>query len=251
MPNPKSKVKRRTKTVIPIGSGISYYSAPTREQILENHYRNLIGDLSYEEARKRAYENHASGSRVADAIRGNKDLGFSWAELDPINYSLNSIYFGQGPKFSIFDHVDESPYGHGLYEEHLKKFRDDSVKRQMVEFANDLNIGEVRKTNDSRYTQIGKFNDPNRGTYVSRYGEYHRPDIERIDPEGRLGTPVKLYDRVYLDDYYGINSGADPGEWYGGWLPQLTYTAKRGTAQKRRKKALGGSLRFTPGISKR
>lgn len=36
-----------------------------------------------------------------------------------------------------------------------------------------------------------------------------------------LGTPLYFYDRVHLDDYYGVDSSARPGTYYGGYLPEI------------------------------
>lgn len=36
-----------------------------------------------------------------------------------------------------------------------------------------------------------------------------------------LGNPLYFYDRVHLDDYYGVDSSARPGTYYGGYLPEI------------------------------
>lgn len=36
-----------------------------------------------------------------------------------------------------------------------------------------------------------------------------------------LGKPLYFYDRVHLDDYYGVDSSARPGTYYGGYLPEI------------------------------
>lgn len=41
-----------------------------------------------------------------------------------------------------------------------------------------------------------------------------------------IGKPIHFYDRIYLDDYYGVDSKPqNPDEYYGGYLPPATVTA--------------------------
>lgn len=49
-----------------------------------------------------------------------------------------------------------------------------------------------------------------------------------------VGKPVPMYDRIYLDDYYGVNSMPQKDEYYGGYIPEVTVTPK---------KSIGGKLR--------
>ena len=77
--------------------------------------------------------------------------------------------------------------------------------------------------------------DPNRGQYISVYDNYDlNPSIagksagprhwlgafpiKVPDMTGGLGKPFSIYDRVYLDDYYGVDSKPDSGSYYGGYL---------------------------------
>ena len=36
------------------------------------------------------------------------------------------------------------------------------------------------------------------------------------------GKPFEVYDRIYLDDYYGVNSAQEPDSYYGGYLSSIT-----------------------------
>lgn len=39
--------------------------------------------------------------------------------------------------------------------------------------------------------------------------------------------PFTIYDRIYLDDYYGVDSSANQGTYYGGYLPEITIKSKK------------------------
>lgn len=84
--------------------------------------------------------------------------------------------------------------------------------------------------------------DPVKGEYRSFYdlwdlnpfyGKHSsKPDntVEKIlnkisgnkDASLGIGKPIEFYDRVYLDDYYNINSSPKEGDYYGGYLPEIT-----------------------------
>ena len=54
-----------------------------------------------------------------------------------------------------------------------------------------------------------------------------------------LGKPFDLYDRVYLNDYYGVKRedvANDKHSYYGGWLPEVTIVGKKHTRNEPRKK---------------
>lgn len=88
------------------------------------------------------------------------------------------------------------------------------------------------------HATVGYGTDPYRGSYVSYYDKW---DVNMGGKKGGAdvvkyilgGTPVNIYDRVYLDDYYGYNSvndyknskKEDPDITYGGWLPEVDISA--------------------------
>lgn len=76
---------------------------------------------------------------------------------------------------------------------------------------------------------ISKGVDPNRGQYVSYYDRWDLTPISGINEDQftKLGTPVNIYDRIYLDDYYGVDSSARPGTYYGGYLPEVTIKPRK------------------------
>lgn len=68
---------------------------------------------------------------------------------------------------------------------------------------------------------IGRNIDPNKGEYISYY------DLWDIAPVGRrglpdqtqgLGKPMEFYDRIYLDDYFGVNTNVPQDSYYGGYI---------------------------------
>lgn len=98
---------------------------------------------------------------------------------------------------------------------------------------------------------IAKAIDPQRGEYVAYkdtydlnpfHGSRSIADLPLVsdmdDISAGVGKPVNLYDRVYLDDYYGISSAPEEGTYYGGYIPEVTVKGKK------RKKANGGGLDF-------
>lgn len=74
---------------------------------------------------------------------------------------------------------------------------------------------------------IGAGIDDKKGPYLSYYDDW---DIELSgasngkDVVSRFigGQPFSIYDRIYLDDYYGVDSSVQPGDYYGGYLPEVT-----------------------------
>lgn len=89
----------------------------------------------------------------------------------------------------------------------------------------------------------------NKGEYISYYdkwdinplhGDYVLNDIQKTHPvlskfipdNGEdafrgITKPVSFYDRIYLDDYYGVKSELDPDEYYGGYLPEVIVTPNK------------------------
>ena len=106
-----------------------------------------------------------------------------------------------------------------------------------------------------QYT-LGYGTDAERGDYISVYDKwdlnpfnlgsaYNLPKklIKTFaslgDASGGFGNPVNFYDRVYLDDYYGVNSRPqNPDEFYGGYIMPTTITAN--------KEAKGGRIHIKP-----
>ena len=97
---------------------------------------------------------------------------------------------------------------------------------------------------------IGRGLDPTEGEYVSYYDLW---DLAPIGSSGGkdqslgIGKPINIYDRIYLDDYYHVDWGKSSvpqkGDYYGGYLPELTVIGN--------KKSKGGKLnKFDEGGNK-
>lgn len=95
---------------------------------------------------------------------------------------------------------------------------------------------------------VGSGIDPKKGQYISIFDKW---DVNPFDPSasrmdglvgkvsklanipqnfdasGGIGKPFYIYDRVYLDDYYGASSKPEEGTYYGGWLPEVEISATK------------------------
>lgn len=72
--------------------------------------------------------------------------------------------------------------------------------------------------------------NPLHGDYVNNTLKKDHPTLSKIMPssgedvfEG-ITNPISFYDRIYLDDYYGVKSSVKPGDYFGGWLPEVVVT---------------------------
>lgn len=103
-------------------------------------------------------------------------------------------------------------------------------KKKQTEIRNPLNFGENRISFSLGRLLgnhvVGRNVDPVNGEYVSYYDKWDvSPYRGNGNDESRgLGTPVEIYDRIYLDDYYKIDKDKrkpKKGDYYGGYLPQV------------------------------
>ena len=86
---------------------------------------------------------------------------------------------------------------------------------------------------------IGRNVDPNKGEYVSYYDLWDMTPIGKSggkDQSLNIGKPINIYDRIYLDDYYGVDSTPEKGNYYGGYISESHVTAN--------KKIMGGLSRY-------
>ena len=84
---------------------------------------------------------------------------------------------------------------------------------------------------------IGRGRD-NKGEYVSYYDLWDISPyrISNKDQSFGIGKPFEIYDRIYLDDFYGV-----PGKYKGGnYIPEIIVTGKR------KKHKDGGSIHIAP-----
>ena len=133
---------------------------------------------------------------------------------------------------------------------------DNETKETLVKEGEVLPVGKNKLSttlmgyNHGEHT-IGKGIDPKRGEYISYYDRWDlNPLSSRYSAETKLkdnpvlkklglldnkrhgdlsfglGKPLDFYDRIYLDDYYGVGSSGinpltEPDTYYGEWLPEL------------------------------
>lgn len=110
----------------------------------------------------------------------------------------------------------------------------------MIQHAGALPIGKNKVVTGGIGHALGRYtighNYDNKGEYVSYYDKW---DLNPFSDAGEdlslgIGKPVNIYDRIYLDDYYGL-----PEEYRGStYIPELTVTAN--------KHADGGKIHINP-----
>lgn len=76
---------------------------------------------------------------------------------------------------------------------------------------------------------IGNGLDPKRGQYLSIYDKWDiTPFGKRYagkDQSFGIGKPIEFYDRLYLDDYFGVQTKPPANSYYGGYLqPAVSYS---------------------------
>ena len=117
------------------------------------------------------------------------------------------------------------------------KYRD--VYREPMNIGDTRVTGALRRYFGPHTISVGL--DPYKGEYVSYYDKWDlAPFSGNGEDESRgLGTPIEFYDRIYYDDYYGVDSRPqNPDEFYGGYITPTIITAKR--------KADGGKIHIKP-----
>lgn len=73
---------------------------------------------------------------------------------------------------------------------------------------------------------IGRGLDPQRGEYVSYYDKWDLAPYKVYgeDESHGIGKPIEFYDRIYLNDYYGVNPEFDG--YYGGYIQPAVVTGE-------------------------
>lgn len=101
-----------------------------------------------------------------------------------------------------------------------------------------MRYGETRQSDIlGRYFgdhAVSRGMDPQKGDYVSFYDLWDISPSEGNNRRGGpdeshgIGTPIPFYDRLYLDDYFGVNSRPqNPDEYYGGYITPTIITANK------------------------
>lgn len=109
-------------------------------------------------------------------------------------------------------------------------------------------FGEKKQYEDKtlRNFTASRGNDPKKGEYISIYDiwDYHWLDQKKDDVAQYIpgAKPFEIYDRIYLDDFYEVNSQPKEGDYYGGYLPEIEVTTKRKIPGINNIMGLGGKL---------
>ena len=121
--------------------------------------------------------------------------------------------------------LEESNYVPSVGNEHKQWYRlknlNDQDKDRIVDFAKKLNIGQNKQSGILRKFlgphTIGRGYD-DRGEYASYYDLWDLAPIGFMGPDQSMGfgKPVPVYDRIYLDDYYGVSEPT-----HSTWLPEV------------------------------
>lgn len=161
----------------------------------------------------------------------------------PINKEAQDALVNEGMQIPLGKNKNSTlleAYNHG---EHTIGNNIDPKKGQYVSYFDIWDLNPLT----SRYSD---WNDK-----ISKVAKFFGLDKDTKDLSFGLGKPLRFYDRVYLDDYYGVDSSAMPGTYYGGYLPEIKvqYNGNNGSTNTMgnyttfgvpigREKALGGNL---------
>ena len=159
----------------------------------------------------------------------NKDAAIDYLKHE----DAKSLYLGFPQRFGM---IEESPYKPTLHSSDSDKYyrfkTSDAEKRSFVKQANDLKHNQSKPGFHDILNnfKLSKGIDPDKGTYVSIYDiwDYNTKISDAPgDNVGKYigGKPFDIYDRIYLNDYYGVNpTKNDKGIYEGGYLPEITVT---------------------------
>lgn len=163
------------------------------------------------------------------------------------------IYLGMPQRSNTFIKSGERPTQGIINNPYKSKYLSSKpiIEQYLIPIRNKILTGFSNKNNNSKDIKMGKSGkngvttlpilghstvdigtDKNKGDYISYYDKWD------IDMSGKANTndnvaniiggkPFDIYDRIYLDDYYGIDSSANKGEYYGGYLPEVIIYNKK------------------------
>lgn len=110
------------------------------------------------------------------------------------------------------------------------EYWDDAIQKLLVDKVEQPSKRLSDKTLSTYKASIGT--NRMKGEYASIYDiwDYNTDVIGSPgDNIGKYvgGQPFEIYDRVYLDDVYGVSSAPQAGDFYGGYLPEVHVSAKK------------------------
>ena len=105
-------------------------------------------------------------------------------------------------------------------------------KNKVSKLLNNYALGEhtVGRGYDNRGEYVSYFDVFDINPFNGKYRGINIPIVNKLDDIG-IGKPVRIYDRIYLDDYYGVKEPT-----HATYLPEITVTGKK------KKKASGGNI---------
>ena len=213
--------------------------------------------LSPDTYRQILYENVSPNGGYG--IKQNiKDFG----KYDPYNTDVDDISVVPTVSNEIWANYLKIPYEkrHTLGKQHMlfqSKYKpslsknnseytaiklDDDHKEKLLEETDNLKFGqsvnsEIFADYNLGIHTVGKGMDPKRGEYRSYYdkwdlnpfnGKYEGVNIPFLNKKGDIsmgiGNPFEIYDRLYLNDIYGVKPkdiAPKKGDYYGGWIPEI------------------------------
>lgn len=178
-------------------------------------------------------------TRVKD---GHPEYGIRWADINLFQKGVDdtfskgvSDYAASGITEDDWDQMINEALRPSTYYEITD--RKQGWQREKRIDLPELTLGKSKNSNVlQRFIgphAIGRGIDPKRGEYVS-YGDLW--DLAPFskgsgkDETKGFGTPVHIYDRMYLDDWYEIpkdKRNPEKGTYYGGYLPEIYVYAKQ------------------------
>lgn len=220
--------------------------------------KEIFGDLSISEIRKRMYNNmrpygyNKPIRRLTTAVKNNEKENIQAGqdnERDDIFAEYLQIPHNERHESHGFAKVVDSQYQPTIGSTNMKyktlsSFlsphsedveqlitrahynRDGHMEFEYLPFGVNKTTTALRKYFGEH--TIGRQVDPNRGEYISVYDLWDiAPIFDGQDQTQGIGKPVPFYDRIYLDDYYDVNSAPNKGDYYGGYLPEFKVKPKK------------------------
>lgn len=206
----------------------------------------LNGDESASDQAKKFVENKTDKQKQFLKLYHSNLIGLEDAK---------DIYLQMPQRSNTFQKSDKSPKLGKLNNPHKSTYlsNDDFIMQTYLLPAyhnilkQNIKGGDVKNLNPGELSELGKSKqnavtylpilgastvgagiDEHKGPYVSYYDTW---DVElsgnsngKDDVVSKLvgGKPFDIYDRIYLDDYYGVNSSSDRKDtYYGGYLPEI------------------------------
>lgn len=226
-----------------------FLSSIIPKSLIRKRLYNNISPYSYEDAFNRLYngiiKNKQEESIINDNYSGERDD--IWAEY--LNIPLKDRHNIKN-KITVSNSKYKPTLGNDNIQYKKLNLTNKDKKRLIVDaiYNNALNFGK----NTESYSLGKYFGDhtigrgiDSKGEYISYYDLWDLSPINTNETDNKerakgnngkdqsygIGTPIHFYDRIYLDDYYGIpKDKRKPNKedgYYGGYLPEVYVYGKK------------------------